>query len=274
MSYIPLIPIDEISLAESFYSVKYGLSNITSFIPSNYLFYFKSFPIFFLTICNIGIFLYCYGFNLVEKVNICKQQLNIWWNILIHIWKSRKTLLLPITAITAHSKHLYFNLLWRIEIGKIDLVWRWFGNPESWIFHSWSFDLVKSNIPVLHSLSSKGWQKSLFKNFFFENKNKVVLAIWLLILRLWFVLKALATSTSMITSMTLMASTASLASKNQKQHAIYILSDFPSIRNLSGLNDLNSLSGLNNLFSLILSKQLLSLMFPSTLAPRWHILVF
>ena len=55
-----------------------------------------------------------------------------------------------------------------------------------------------------------------------------------------------------------MTSTASLASKNQKQPALYILSDFPGIRNLSGLNDLyslNNLGGLNDLFSLISSKK-------------------
>ena len=47
------------------------------------------------------------------------------------------------------------------------------------------------------------------------------------------------------------------------------------MRNLSGLNDLNSLnnlSGLNDLFSLISSKKLLSLMFPSILAPKWPLL--
>ena len=27
-------------------------------------------------------------------------------------------------------KHLYFILLWRVEICKLPLVWRWFGNPE------------------------------------------------------------------------------------------------------------------------------------------------
>jgi hypothetical protein len=77
------------------------------------------------------------------------------------------------------------------------------------------------------------------------------------------------TSTDMITSQASMTSTASLASKNQK--LLYILSDFPGIRNLSGLNDLNSLtylSGLNDLDSLILSKHLLSWMFPYTLAPK------
>ena len=68
-----------------------------------------------------------------------------------------------------------------------------------------------------------------------------------------------------------MTSTASLASKNQKQPALYLLSDFPCIRNLSGLNDLyslNSLRGLNDLFTLISSEKILSLMFPSTLAPK------
>ena len=56
-----------------------------------------------------------------------------------------------------------------------------------------------------------------------------------------------------------MTSTASLASKNQKQPALHILSDFPGIRNLSDLNDLyslNILSGLNDLFSLISSKKI------------------
>ena len=64
-----------------------------------------------------------------------------------------------------------------------------------------------------------------------------------------------------------MTSTAFLASKNQKQPALYLLSDFPCIRNLSGLNDLyslNNLRGLNDLFSLILSKKILSLHHP------WH----
>ena len=80
------------------------------------------------------------------------------------------------------------------------------------------------------------------------------------------------TSTDLITSLASMTSTASLASKNHKQPALYILSDFPGIRNLSSLNDLyslNNLGSLNDLFSLISSKKLLSLMFPSTLAPKW-----
>jgi hypothetical protein len=65
-----------------------------------------------------------------------------------------------------------------------------------------------------------------------------------------------------------MTSTASLASKNQILLGIYILRDFPDIRNLNSLNDLNSLCDLNDLDRLISSKNLLSLMFPSTLAPK------
>ena len=86
------------------------------------------------------------------------------------------------------------------------------------------------------------------------------------------------TSADMITSLVSMTSTASLASENKKkQHALYILSDFPGIRNLSGLNDLNSLNnlgGLIDLSSLNSSKKLLRLMFPSTLAPKCPILAF
>ena len=80
----------------------------------------------------------------------------------------------------------------------------------------------------------------------------------------------------MITSLASMTSTASLASKNQKQPALYLLSDFPCIRNLSGLNDLyslNNLHGLNDLYSLISSKTLLIVMVGSSLAPKWPILV-
>ena len=49
------------------------------------------------------------------------------------------------------------------------------------------------------------------------------------------------TSKDMITSLASMTSTASLASKNKKLNALYILSEFPGIRNLSSLNDRNSL---------------------------------
>ena len=107
---------------------------------------------------------------------------------------------------------------------------------------------------------------SLFKKIFFsKHLNKVILATILLILRIWVVLNtsvASMTSTDLITSLASMTSTASLASKNQKQPALYILSDFPGIRNPSGLNDLNSLnnfSDLNGLFSLISSKEITDL---------------
>ena len=113
------------------------------------------------------------------------------------------------------------------------------------------------------------------KIFFSKHLNKVIPATILLILRIWVVLNtsvASMTSTDLIPSLASMTSTASLASKNHKQPALYILSDFPGIRNLSSLNDLyslNNLGSLNDLFSLISSKKLLSLMFPSTLAPKW-----
>ena len=64
-----------------------------------------------------------------------------------------------------------------------------------------------------------------------------------------------------------MTSTASLASKNQKLLTLWLVGDFPAIRNLSGLNDLNSLndlSGLNGLNSLISSKNLLKMMLTIT----------
>ena len=76
------------------------------------------------------------------------------------------------------------------------------------------------------------------------------------------------------TSAASMTSAASLASENKKQRALYILSDFPGIRNLSGLNDLNNLSGLIDLSSLNSSKKLLRLMFPLILATKCHILAF
>ena len=79
------------------------------------------------------------------------------------------------------------------------------------------------------------------------------------------------TSSDMITSLASMTSTASLASKNPKLLAFYILIDFPGNRNLSSLNDLdslNNLSGLNDLNSLFSSKNLGNLMFSSTLAPK------
>ena len=62
-----------------------------------------------------------------------------------------------------------------------------------------------------------------------------------------------------------MTSTASLASKNQKLLALWLLGDFPAIRNLISFIDLNrlhDLSGLNNLNSFISWKHLLSMMLP------------
>ena len=72
------------------------------------------------------------------------------------------------------------------------------------------------------------------------------------------------TSTDMITSLASMTSTASLASKNQKLLALWLLDDFPAIRNLSSLNDLNSLNDLSGLNGFNLSKHLLSMMLPLT----------
>ena len=107
------------------------------------------------------------------------------------------------------------------------------------------------------------FQVSIQKNILSKKHlNKVILVIILLILRIWVVLNtsvASMTSTDLISSLASMASTASLASKNQKWPFLYILSDFPGIWNLSGLNDLyslNSLSGLNDLYSLISSKKI------------------
>ena len=109
-----------------------------------------------------------------------------------------------------------------------------------------------------------------------KHQKKVILAISLLIPRVKVVLKtlvALMTSTDMITALASMTSTVSLASKNQKLLTLCILIDFPGIRNVSSLNDLNSLNGLNDLDSLFSSKNLGNLMFSSTLAPKWPILV-
>ena len=73
------------------------------------------------------------------------------------------------------------------------------------------------------------------------------------------------TSTDTIASLASMTSTASLVSKNQKLLALYLLGDFPAIRNLSGLNDLKrhdditGLNDLNSLFGLKKSKAAYSL---------------
>ena len=77
----------------------------------------------------------------------------------------------------SRSKHLCFNLLWRIEICKSDLVWRWFDNPEWWTFELWPFDLVKSNHPSLHSSVLRvdkiplKFQESLQKLFFLKTSK-------------------------------------------------------------------------------------------------------
>ena len=75
---------------------------------------------------------------------------------------------------------------------------------------------------------------------------------------------ALMTSSEMITTLASITSTASLASKNQNLLTLYILSDFPGIRNLSSFNDLNSLNDFSGLNSLISSKHLLNMMLPLT----------
>ena len=104
---------------------------------------------------------------------------------------------------------------------------------------------MKSNISVLHSLQEKGCKKNCAKKSLnvpnvkiVSKKNFNVFGSYMPFYWEW-------------------------------QLAPCILSDFPGIRSLSGLNDLNSLnnlSGLNDLGSLISSKNLLNLMFPSTLA--------
>ena len=115
-----------------------------------------------------------------------------------------------------------------------------------WIFDLWHLDLVENKIPVHHILSPEWWQNftwnsiTLLRNIFFsKHQNKVILAIGIMISRTWVVLKtsvASMTSTDTITSLASMTSTASLASKNQKLLALYLLGDFPAIRNLSSLS--------------------------------------
>ena len=157
---------------------------------------------------------------------------------------------------------------------------------ESWVVDIWhlTYDLLfLLKVTFLSSTASDlkdgkiilKFQESIQKKKkFWKHQNRVILAIKLLILRIWVILKTSMTSMNMIASLNSMTSTSSVASKNQKQHVLYILSYFPDIRNLSSLNDLNSfnnLGGLNDFYSLNSSKNLLSLMFPSTLT--WHILV-
>jgi hypothetical protein len=102
------------------------------------------------------------------------------------------------------------------------------------------------------------FHESIQKKKNLKHLNKVILANILLILRICVVLNTSVTSMTSANLITPLTSTASLASMNQKQPALYILSDFPGIRNLRGLNDLyslNNLGGLNDLFTLISSKK-------------------
>ena len=114
-------------------------------------------------------------------------------------------------------------------------------------FDLWHLDLVENNIPVLHSLRPEWVQKNICKSSKknFGKKSLIVTNVKLLskfffnifgfFMPYWW----------------------------QWQLAIYMLSVFPTIRNLSSLNDLyslNDLSGLNGLNSLISSKNLLSMM--------------
>ena len=89
-----------ISLAESFYFVKYGLSNIMSIILSNNVLFYEFPDIFFKQSEILVFFDTVLGFNLrknlVEKANNYNQQLNTYLTeyLTIHIWRSRNTLLL------------------------------------------------------------------------------------------------------------------------------------------------------------------------------------
>ena len=68
---------------------------------------------------------------------------------------------------------LFFLIwLWQIEIFKLNLVWGWFGNSEYWQFDLWPINLVKSNIPVLHSLQEEGCQKSI-KKWIFDGPSHI-----------------------------------------------------------------------------------------------------
>ena len=152
----------------------------------------------------------------------------------------------------SRGKHLCFNWLWRTEVCKLDFVWGWFQNPEMRTFLALQPLFLKylpcaSYRKICKQAKKISANKSLnvpdvklFSNFFFQ--------------RFWlfydFLLRMTACSLH--------------------------IKWFSGIRNLSGLNDLNSLndlSGLNDLNSLISSKNLLSLIFPSTLTPKWPILV-
>ena len=120
--------------------------------------------------------------------------------------------------------------------------------------------MVKTNIPVLHSLSSERWQNfnkipCLFKkNFFSKHLNKVILATILLILRIWVVLNtsvASMTSTVLITSLASMTSTASLASKNKNNslHFTYWVISLASETSVASMNSTASTTSLASMTS-------------------------
>ena len=110
-------------------------------------------------------------------------------------------------------------------------------------FELWHLDLVENNIPVLHSLSPE-WVQKIFAKESLNVPNVKVLSN--------FFSNVFGLFMPFYWKWTL---------------ALGILSDFPGIWSLSGLNDLNSLndlSGLNDLNSLIPWKNLLSMMLPLT----------
>ena len=120
---------------------------------------------------------------------------------------------------------------------------------------------------------------SIQKKIFLKHQNEVIIAITWSISSAKVVLKSSAasmTSSDMITSMASMTSTASLASKKSKTTFSLLTEWYPwhqDPQQPQNLNSLNNLSSFNDFNSLISSKYLLNLMFPSTLAPKWPILV-
>ena len=51
----------------------------------------------------------------------------------LEIEKTKTTFIISVLKVVyrvSQRKHLYFILLWRVEICKLAVVWRWFGNPE------------------------------------------------------------------------------------------------------------------------------------------------
>ena len=57
----------------------------------------------------------------IWKSQILAMVLDLWfmnWSLFYFMYR------------VSRGKHLCLNLLWHIEIYKLDLVWRWFGNPE------------------------------------------------------------------------------------------------------------------------------------------------